>query len=611
MAHSDNRSRMNADGPNSSSHGATTALRGTAAILTALDSLPDAILVLDRDDRISHYNSALVTLYGDAATHLELGRSFGDLVAALAETKQRYGQLPESAEILREGRRQRIALPTPNHRAGPFPDLTVQRLALHAIAPCDYEELTAHGRWLHVSTRLASDGGKTIIHRDITHWKARELQLEHTVLHDPATGLPNRTLFMDRLAQELRRCARDRDRTFGVTLIDIDRYRLINEELGHERATAVLAAVARRLERVVRPSDTVGHLDGGTFGCVIEDLSSQEEAKDFAARVEASLSEPIQIDGLDVEIRAGMGIALGDRTVASGGDLVRDAMTALARAKDEPGLRAAVFDDVMRSTAQTRYRMDAQLRQAIRRRELRLAYQPIIEVETFALVGFEGLARWGEEGHDAIGPDIFIKVAEDSNLIVPLGRLALDLAAEQLSSWLKHDPKLFVTVNVSARQLGEHDLASDLNRAIDQYTLPRESLHLEITESTVVEYPEKVADALAEIKRLGVRICIDDFGTGYSSLHLLQAMPYDVLKIDRSFISTLDTSPRSRVIIETITDMAHRMGMRVVAEGIERHDQLAMIRRAGCDYAQGFLFAPPLEAADAAKLASEGRLTVA
>lgn len=609
MAHSDKSSRVKTQDM-SESQLVKEDRRGPSSILTALDSLPDAILVLDANDRISHYNSALVTLYGDAATHLDLGKPFEELVEALSVSRQRYGELPESAEIVRNGTRQRIAIPLPNDHEGTHTDLTVRRLALHAIAPCDYEELTAHGKWLHVSTRLVPGGGKTIVHRDITHWKARELQLEHTVLHDPATGLPNRTLFMDRLAQELRRCARDRDRTFGITLIDIDRIRLISGELGHERATAVLAAVARRLEGVVRPSDTVGHLDGGIFGCVIEDLSTHDDASDFAARVEAALSPPIQIDGLDIEVKAGLGIALGNRTVATGGDLLRDAMTALARAKDEPGMRAAIFDDVMRSTAQTRYQMDAQLRQAIRRKELRLAYQPIIDIETFRLVGFEGLARWGQDGQDSVEPEIFIKVAEDSNLIVPLGRLALDMAAKELSSWLKHDPGLFVTVNVSARQLGEHDLAADLKSAIDSYGLPRESLHLEITESTVVEYPEKVADALADIKRLGVRICIDDFGTGYSSLHLLQAMPYDVLKIDRSFIGTLDSSPRSRVIVETITEMAHRMGMRVVAEGIERHDQLAMIRKAGCDYAQGYLFAPALEAANAEKLAAAGHLAV-
>jgi diguanylate cyclase (GGDEF)-like protein len=607
MAHSDKSSRVKTqDMPESQDSGERR--RGAATILPALDSLSDAILVLDANDRISHYNSALVTLYGDAACHLDLGKSFEDLVNALAASRQRYGQLPESAEVLRDGGRQRIALPIPHDYTGTQSDLTVRRMALHTIAPCDYEELSAHGKWLHVSTRLVPGGGKTIVHSDIKHWKARELQLEHMVLHDPATGLPNRTLFMDRLAQVLRRCARDRDRTFGITLIEIDRIRMISEELGHERATAVLAAVARRLEGVVRPSDTVGHLDGGTFGCVIEDLSSHEDATDFAARVETALSPPIQIDGLDIEVKVGMGIALGNRTVATGGDLVRDATIALARAKDEPGMRTAIFDDVMRSTAQTRYQMDAQLRQAIRRKELHLAYQPIIDIETFRLVGFEGLARWRQDGQDAVEPEIFIKVAEDSNLIVPLGRLALDMAAKDLSSWLQHDPSLFVTINVSARQLGEHDLARDLKSAIYTYGLPREALYLEITESTVVEYPEKVAEALADIKRLGVRICIDDFGTGYSSLHLLQAMPYDVLKIDRSFISTLDTSPRSRVIVETITEMAHRMGMRVVAEGIERHDQLAMIRKAGCDYAQGYLFAPGLEANDAQKIAAAGHL---
>ncbi|MBT5434426.1 MAG: EAL domain-containing protein, partial [Rhodospirillaceae bacterium] len=231
-------------------------------------------------------------------------------------------------------------------------------------------------------------------------------------------------------------------------------------------------------------------------------------------------------------------------------------------------------------------------------------------IETFRVAGFEGLARWGREGVDAVTPTIFVEVAEQSDLIVPLGRLALESAARELTTWIEHNPDIFVTVNISPRQFDEHDLVKDLKNVIEDFSLPRESLHLEITESTVVENPEKVAEALAELKRLGVRICIDDFGTGYSSLHLLQAMPYDVLKIDRSFISTLDSSPRSQIIVETITEMAHRIGMRVVAEGIERHDQLAMIRRAGCDFAQGCLFAPALEAEEAARVAISGRLEV-
>jgi diguanylate cyclase (GGDEF)-like protein len=587
--------------------------QGLNALLSAIDSLPDAVLVLDSNDRVSHYNAALVTLYGDAARFLAIGKTFADLISELAVSGQRYRALPESANALRDGKRRRVAvaLPDDNNDISGTTQI-VRSLALHALAPCDYEELTAEGRWLHVATRQVPQGGHIIIHHDITIWKARELQLEHTVLHDPETGLPNRTLFMDRLAQELRRCARDRDRKFGVVLIDVDRFRIINQDLGPEKASAVLAAVARRLERVGRPSDTVAHLEGDAFGCLIDGVLDERDAYDFARRVNQALGEPIRIDTQDIEIKISItiGIAIGNRLASSGGDLVRDASIALSRAKDDPGTKVAIFDSVMQNTTLTRYRLDTRLRQAIRRKELRLAYQPIVEIETFRVAGFEGLARWGREGVDAVTPTIFVEVAEQSDLIVPLGRLALESAARELTTWIEHNPDIFVTVNISPRQFDEHDLVKDLKNVIEDFSLPRESLHLEITESTVVENPEKVAEALAELKRLGVRICIDDFGTGYSSLHLLQAMPYDVLKIDRSFISTLDSSPRSQIIVETITEMAHRIGMRVVAEGIERHDQLAMIRRAGCDFAQGCLFAPALEAEEAARVAISGRLEV-
>jgi len=589
----------------------TSSPKDTAQVLGALDSLPDALLVLDANDRVSHYNAALVTLYGESSRHLQIGIGFAELVSLLANDERRYGALPDTALVLRDNKQKRTDVPLPDNLGEGPEAVSVRRMALHALAPCDYEELTAGGRWLHVSTRLTADGGQIISHRDITRWKARELQLEHTVLHDPATGLPNRTLFMDRISQELRRCARNRDRSFGVALIDIDRFRDIAQDFGPESAKSVLAAVARRLEAAVRPSDTIAHLEGDSFGCLVEGLSSEKDAEDFADRIGAAFDVPVKIDHGEIEVSIGMGVAIGSRLASSGSNLVRDASTALSRAKDDPDVHVAVFDDVMRTTTLTRYRLDAQLRQAVRRKELRMVYQPIVDIESFRVVGFESLTRWGDNDVNAVPPSIFVEVAEQSDLIVPLGRLVLELAAADLATWLDRNPDIFMSVNISARQFAEHDLVKDLKQVIDRHDIPRDALRLEITESTVVENPEKVAETLAAIKQMGARICIDDFGTGYSSLHLLQAMPYDILKIDRSFVDSLDSSPRSRIIVETVTEMAHRIGMKVVVEGIERHDQLATARNAGCDFAQGYLFAPPLDANDAARIAASGQIAIA
>ena len=586
---------------------------GAAELAAVLDASTDAVLVLDAGERIVHWNRHLCDRFGDHAGLLQTGKPFAELVGELSGTGHFYNALPQTMDILRDGERQRVALSDDSpESAAPEQRNAARRLALHHAAPCDFEALDNAGHWLQIATRPVDGGGTVILYRDVTAWKVRALQLEHTALHDPATGLPNRVLFLDRLSQELRSCSRERNRSFGIALIELDRSRMIDGAPGADRAEVVLAAVARRIERTIRPADTLAHMEGSCFACIVIGLREPDEAQEFAQRIQSALAEPVKFDGLEIPVSASIGIAFGDRSVGEPDDILRDASVALDLARGERANGAiAVFDQVMRSTTQTRFQLDVELRQAIRQRAITLHYQPIVEVETLRLVGFEALARWPHPRLKNVPPGVFVRMAEDSGMIAPLGRLALDIAARDLATWLAHDERMFVTVNISPRQFDEHDLVADLRSAIERHALPTDSLHLEITESTVVENPEHVADAFASIRDLGVLICVDDFGTGYSSLQLLQTMPYDVLKIDRGFVAGMAEGRRNRVIMEMITELAHRMGMRVVAEGIERHDQLAMVRQIGCNFAQGFLFAPPMTAEAALKLVRAGRLDFA
>jgi len=596
--------------PEGSHAGAPLQVSLSAEELAAvLDASTDAIMVLDADDRIAHCNTHLFAQLDSHDDLLVTGKPFATLVEELARTGHFYNRLPHTLDILRDGERERVAVPDHGPDDAPVQERAIRRrMAIHQAAPCDFETQDNSGHWLQVATRPVAGGGMVIHYRDITAWKVRALQLEHTALHDPATGLPNRVLFLDRLAQELRSCSRERNRSFGVALISLDKTRSIDSSAG-DRADAVLAATARRIERTIRPSDSLSHLEGNTFACIVIGLREQDEAHEFANRIQAALVEPLHFEGMDIPVSASIGLAFGDRSVTEADDMLRDAAIALDLAReDRSNGRIAVFDKVMRSTAQTRFQLDMELRQAIRQRIITLHYQPIVEVDSLRLVGFEALARWPHPRLKNVPPGVFIRMAEDSGMIAPLGRLALDIAAGDLATWLKHDERLFVTVNISPRQFDEHDLVSDLRSALERHGLPTDSLHLEITESTVVENPELVAEAVASIRDLGVLICVDDFGTGYSSLQLLQTMPYDVLKIDRGFVAGMADGRRNRIIIEMITELAHRMGMRVVAEGVERHDQLAMIRQIGCNFAQGFLFARPMTAEAALELVRAGRL---
>ncbi|MEM7123205.1 MAG: EAL domain-containing protein [Pseudomonadota bacterium] len=567
------------------------------ALVTVLDSLPDGLLILDRDDRVVAANSRLAGLFGSAASDIRIGMTMTELVEQLAIHGAQYSELPTNVIVMRDGQRQVIRMPDagtadlPDHKRA-----AVRRMALHQAAPCDYEEMAPTGRWLHVSTRMTGDGGRIICYRDITERKVRERRLEHSILHDPTTGLPNTTLFRDRALQALRRCVRDRTHLFSIVLVDLAGRSATERGLPVGPGDDGLIAAARRLEHVLRPDDTVAHLQGCTFACLLDDVSDVEECREIADRVHASLREPFQVGSGEFALQPAIGIVLGSGKATDLDELLRGARVALECARYESHDGIAMFDAEMRDRTETRLRIDNDLRLALKNDELELYYQPILDLRRGHLAGFEALARWHHADLGPIPPDQFIPIAEDSDLIIPLGRWALNQAAAQIAAWTKIHDDLFVAVNISPRQFADNDLVDDIRSIIEKHGVAPEKMRLEITETFMVENPELASVSLDALRAMGLHISIDDFGAGYTSLGHLHAMPYDALKIDRSFIADMENKRGNRVIVQAITDLAHKIGMSVVAEGVETDAQRVLAEAFGCDLAQGYLLGRPVPA---------------
>ncbi len=568
-----------------------------ATLIDVIDSLPDGLLILDRDDQVVAANRRLAGLFGSAAADIRIGMTMTELVEQLAVHGAQYSALPTNVIVMRDGQRQVIRMPEagtadlPEHRRA-----AVRRIALHQAAPCDYEEMAPTGRWLHVSTRMTSDGGRIICYRDITERKVRERRLEHSILHDPTTGLPNTTLFRDRALQALRHCVRDRSHLFSIFLVDLA------GRSGSERGLPVgpdddgLIAAARRLEHLLRPDDTVAHLQGCTFACLLDGISDAEESRVIADRVHASLREPFQVGSGEFVLQPAIGIILGSGKASDLDELLRGARVALECARYESHDGIAVFDAEMRDRTETRLRIDNDLRLALKNDELELYYQPLLDLRRGRLAGFEALARWHHADFGPIPPDQFIPIAEDSDLIIPLGRWALNQAAAHIAEWSKINDDLFVAVNISPRQFADNDLVDDIRTVIETHDIAPEKMRLEITETFMVENPELASVSLDALRAMGLHISIDDFGAGYTSLGHLHAMPYDALKIDRSFVADMENKRGNRVIVQAITDLAHKIGMTVVAEGVETDAQRVLAEAFGCDLAQGYLLGRPVPA---------------
>jgi diguanylate cyclase (GGDEF)-like protein len=439
----------------------------------------------------------------------------------------------------------------------------------------------------------------------------REEELAFLATHDPLTGLPNRTLILDRVEQMLAR-ARRTHAPVAALFIDVDNFKNINDTLGHGVGDELLRAVAARLESVVRHVDALGRLGGDEFVVIAEELSLAAGPELVAERVIAALAHPFNLgeDGeTRVNVTASIGIAAGTRTSAE--DLLRDADIAMYRAKWDGKNRYAVFETGMQDGVQDRMELDMELREALAKDEFFLAYQPTFALSDMTPTGVEALLRWRHPSRGVVQPDAFVPLLEASGLIAEVGRWVLREACRQGAAWHWAGYPIAIAVNVSARQLDGDEVLADIEGALCASGLEPSALTIEITETTLMRNIDATVGRLEQIKRLGVRIAIDDFGTGYSSLAHLQQFPVDALKIDRSFISALEHNKEGETFIRTLVQLGKALSIETFAEGIEQHRELSLLRDEACDSGQGFLFAHPLDSADVEAFFQQGHLHAA
>jgi diguanylate cyclase (GGDEF)-like protein len=424
----------------------------------------------------------------------------------------------------------------------------------------------------------------------------REEELSFLATHDPLTGLPNRTLILDRVEQMLARSARSQA-PVAALFIDLDNFKSINDTLGHSVGDELLRAVAERLDSVIRDADALGRLGGDEFVVVSEDISLAAGPELVAERLLAALAHPFELgaEQTRVTMTASIGIAGGERTSAE--ELLRDADIAMYRAKWDGKHRYVVFDTAMQDTMQHRMELEMDLRDALKNDEFVLAYQPTFDLSDMRPTGVEALIRWQHPTRGLVQPDDFIPLLEETGMILEVGKWVLDEACCQGAAWRQAGYAIGMAVNVSPRQLDTDRLIGDVEDALSHSALDPEALTIEITETTLMRNVEETAHRLAAIKQLGVRIAIDDFGTGYSSLAHLQRFPVDALKIDRSFISGLKQDEQGQTLIHSLVQLGKALSIETFAEGIEQQHELSLLQGEGCDSGQGFLFARPLDAA--------------
>jgi diguanylate cyclase (GGDEF)-like protein/PAS domain S-box-containing protein len=439
---------------------------------------------------------------------------------------------------------------------------------------------------------------------DVTEFKTAEERLLHDAVHDNLTGLPNRELFLDRLEAVLGYAKADPNIRPTVMVIDLDRFKQVNDSVGMAVGDSILLTLARRLGRLLKPQDTLARLDGDQFSLIL--LSEREPARiiAFAETIRRTVRAPIMFNDREIFLTGSIGLALGDGQPHRNEEVLKDAELAMYHAKRIGGDRIEVFKTAMRSRKTDRLSLESDLRRALERDEITILYQPIIRLEDRSVAGFEALARWDHPKMGRMSPAEFISIAEEIGLIVDLGLFVLERTARQLSVWQRtirqRDP-VFASVNVSSRQLLRHDLIQDLRTVLSRTSLVRGSLKLELTESLVMENPEHAAQMLTRIRELGAGLALDDFGTGHSSLAYLQRFPFDTIKIDQSFVRTTAKGTRP-VLLRSIVAMAHDLGMEVVAEGAETDSDAVELYQLGCEYAQGFVFGEPMTADQARDL---------
>jgi PAS domain S-box-containing protein len=473
------------------------------------------------------------------------------------------------------------------------------------------------GTWLileSVATAIQSEEGLAerlvIVNRDITERKRAEEALAHNALHDALTNLPNRTLVLERVRHALALSQRHTSYKFAVLFIDLDEFKVFNDSLGHAAGDALLIQIARRLTVSIRSADTVSRpvqmgdpstfvsvarLGGDEFTVLLEDIKDCGDAIRVAERIQERLKIPFVVEGQEMVITASIGIAFCATSYINPEDLVRDAEIAMYRAKREGKARCQVFDNAMHALAVKRLQLETDLRRALELGEFRVHYQPIVSLQSGQIVGFEALSRW-QRPEGLLSPAHFIQIAEQTGIILPMNRLLLREACLQLRAWhleFPSDPPLTMSVNITPKEFAQPDLADQIGAILVEVGIDPSSINVEITETIAMADPQRSSLLLSELKALGVHMSIDDFGTGYSSLSRLQGFPVDTLKIDRTFVSKIDTDRETRQIVRIIIMLAHNLGLKVVAEGAETAEQVSLLKQLKCELVQGYFFARP------------------
>jgi len=474
--------------------------------------------------------------------------------------------------------------------------------------PIEFRFRHAEGRWIHlegVGTNLLQEagiGGIVLTSRDITQRKLAEQRIRHVAHHDSLTGLPNRSLLRDRLAQALTR-ARQRDELVAVLFANLDRFKTINDSLGHRGGDELLRQVAERLRGCVRDTDTVARFGGDEFVAVLAGAADLPIAV-AVQKILKVCAEPYDVDGQSVVVGVSIGVAMHPADGRDPDTLLRNADAAMSAAKAAGPGTFRFFTSDLNARAHESLQIEAGLRVAIQNRGFQLAYQPKVDLATHTIRGAEALLRWSHRGLN-VPPGVFIPIAEEAGLILQIGEQVLDMACRQCAEWRKRGLEFPVAVNLSPLQFRQQDLPATIARLLEQTGLPPRCLELEITESTFIDDPDSVAADIANLRRLGVAISIDDFGTGFASLNYLRRFAFDVLKIDRSFVEGIPGEPGNAAIVEAVIMLSNSLGIQVVAEGVQTAEQVAVLSGYGCGLAQGYYFSPPVTADEFTRLVTQ------
>ncbi len=553
---------------------------------TLMDNVPDSIYFKDRQSRFTRVNRYAAERFGVADPALAVGRTDFDFFTEEHAAKA----FEDEQEILRTGR---------------------------PLVNLEEKETRPDGgvRWVSTTKLPLRDRGGNIIgtfglSRDITQRKQAEAQLERQAFFDALTGLPNRALFVNRLQHLFHRARRTPEGLlFSVLYFDLDRFKSVNDGLGHGAGDELLVGIARRLEQHMRPSDTLARLGGDEFTVLLEDISSEADATRVADRIQQELVKPFVLSGQEVFSSVSIGIALSSSGYDKPEDMLRDADTAMYRAKAAGRSQHRIFDADMHERAMALLRLETDLRRALDRGELLAYYQPIIDLGSRRLLGFEALARWRHPERGLVPPDVFIPVAEETGLVGVIGEWMLKEACQQMKAWQDRYPRtppLGVSVNVSTRQLAHAGVAEQVGRILGETGLAPGSLTLELTETALMQNLKAGAGVIQKLHEMAVHLHIDDFGIGYSSLAYLENFPVETIKVDRSFVSRMDGGPRQTSIVRAIVSLARNLGLDVIAKGVETDMQAETLLTLRCGTAQGFLFSRPLPPAEAEQLIVHG-----